>query len=208
MGSPAYEENRSSDEGQVQVRISKAFWLSENELTQAQWSAAMLENPITFKGDDRPVKNVSWNDAQEFLKKVNDSGILPPGWKMALPTEAQWEYACRAGTSAPYANPSLNALAWYDDLNGGTHPVATKAPNAWGLHDMHGNVWEWCADWYDNTLAGGVDPKGSTSGLGRVYRGGSWFVNAARCRSSQRGSYDPTIRNDELGFRPALVTSE
>jgi formylglycine-generating enzyme required for sulfatase activity len=141
---------------------------------------------------------------------LNALRILPPGWKLALPTEAQWEYACRAGSSGgPYAGPSLDALGWYIGNSGGkTHPVATKAPNAWGLHDMHGNVWEWCADWYDDTLAGGIDPMGRSLGVSRAFRGGSWFNSAARCRAASRLGYAPAGRCDFLGFRPALVPSE
>ena len=209
MGSPASEKDRSSDEDQVQVRISKPFWLGKTEITQAQWRAVMGENPSFFKGDDLPAESVSWEDAQEFIAKVNASGILPAGWKLALPTEAQWEYACRAGKTGPYSGGAWDAVAWYEGNSGSkTHPVATKAPNAWGLHDMHGNVWEWCADWYDSAIAGGMDPKGPSSGVDRVYRGGSWNYDAASCRAARRNWDYPDDRDPTLGFRPALVPSE
>jgi formylglycine-generating enzyme required for sulfatase activity len=152
---------------------------------------------------------VSWNDARQFMQKVNGSGMIPAGWKLALPTEAQWEYACRAGQAGPYSGGTLEEVAWYDGNSGDeTHPVGGKKANAWGLHDMHGNVWEWCADWYDDELSGGSDPTGASSGVNRVYRGGSWNDFAADCRAALRLRNSPDYRHDSLGFRPALVPSE
>jgi formylglycine-generating enzyme required for sulfatase activity len=209
MGSPATEGGRGSDENQVQAHISKAFWLGKTEITQAQWRAVMGENPSSFKGDDQPVERVSWEDTQEFIKKVNAAGILPTGWKLALPGEAQWEYACRAGETGTYSGGTIDQVAWYEDNSDDkTHPVATKAPNTWGLHDMHGNVWEWCADWYKEELLGGADPSGTSSGDFRVVRGGSWGSTAADCRAALRFRYYPDYRYFSLGFRPALVPSE
>ena len=209
MGSPSAEDGHSSDENQVSVSLSKAFWMAKTEVTQAQWRAVMGSDPSHFKGDDLPVEVVSWDDAQKFIKKVNDSGVIPEGWKVALPTEAQWEYACRAGETGPYSGGTIEQVAWYDGNRGSkTRPVGTKKPNAWGLYDMHGNVWEWCADWYDDSLSGGTDPSGPSSGVYRVVRGGSWRGNAARCRAAVRSWNPPDSRFDPLGFRPALVPSE
>ncbi len=209
MGSPSAEDGHSRDENQVSVTLRKVFWMAKTELTQAQWTAIMGNNPSNFNGDDLPVENVSWDDAQEFIKKVNDSGVIPEGWKVDLPTEAQWEYACRAGETGAYSGGTIDQVAWYDDNSGSkTHSVGTKKSNAWGLHDMHGNVWEWCADWYDDSLSGGTDPSGPSSGVYRVSRGGSWGNFAAGCRAAYRGRNVPDFRNHLLGFRPALVPSE
>jgi formylglycine-generating enzyme required for sulfatase activity len=183
--------------------------MAKTEVTQAQWRAVMGSDPSYFKGDDLPVEEVSWDDAQKFIKKVNDSGVIPEGWKVALPSEAQWEYACRADETGPYSGGTIEQVAWYDGNSGSkTQPVGTKKPNAWGLYDMHGNVWEWCADWYDDSLSGGTDPTGPSLGVYRVYRGGSWLSFAARCRAAYRIRRNPGDRNFNLGFRPALVPSE
>jgi formylglycine-generating enzyme required for sulfatase activity len=209
MGSPESEVDRSDDENQVSVTLSKSFWMAKTEVTQAQWRAVMGSDPSYFKGDDLPVEEVSWDDAQKFIKKVNDSGVIPEGWKVALPSEAQWEYACRADETGPYSGGTIEQVAWYDGNSGSkTQPVGTKKPNAWGLYDMHGNVWEWCADWYDDSLSGGTDPTGPSLGVLRVYRGGSWDYDAAGCRAADRYRFNPVYRFDYLGFRPALVPSE
>jgi formylglycine-generating enzyme required for sulfatase activity len=209
MGSSSSEEQRSSDEGQVEVTLSQSFWLARTEVTQAQWEALMGSNPSQFKGSNLPVENVSWDDAQSFIAKLNDKQILPQGWKFALPTEAQWEYACRAEEKGPYSGGSLDEVGWYDDNSESkTHEVGQKKPNAWGLHDMHGNVYEWCADWYNDTLQGGVDPTGLSSGDSRVSRGGSWYYYASFCRAAHRVRHSPGYRINDLGFRPALVPSK
>ena len=208
MGSSSNEEGASSDESQVEVTVSQSFWLAKTELTQAQWVAVMGSNPSEFKGLNLPVENVSWEDAQAFIAKLNEKQILPQGWKFALPSEAQWEYACRAGEKGPYSGGSLDEVGWYDG-NGGsrTHGVVQKKPNALGLYDMHGNVYEWCSDWYEYTLKGGIDPVGPASGDRRVGRGGSWYVDASRCRAAFRAGFVPGYRNYDLGLRPALVPS-
>jgi formylglycine-generating enzyme required for sulfatase activity len=209
MGSPSAEDGRSDDENQVSVTLSKAFWMAKTEVTQAQWCAVMGSNPSHFKGDNLPVENVSWFDAQEFIKKVDDSGVIPEGWKIALPTEAQWEYACRAGETGTYSGGTVDQVAWYCDNSGSkTHPVGTKKSNAWGLYDMHGNIWEWCLDWYGDEFSGGSDPSGPTLGVFRVSRGGSWCNGAARCRAACRFGSRPAYWDGYLGFRPALVPSE
>lgn len=227
MGSPTSEEGRSGDENQVSVTLSKGFWMATTEVTQAQWQAVMGNNPSRFEGVNLPVENVSWHDAQEFIKKVNGSGVMPSGWKFAMPTEAQWEYTCRAGVTGPYSGGTIEQVAWYDGNSASkTHDVGTKKANAWGLHDMHGNVWEWCEDWHSDTLAGGTDPSGAPSGVDRASRGGSCAANTsfdggfilpgdetsknntANCRAAVRFRSPPDDRFYYLGFRPALVPSE
>ncbi len=209
MGSSSTEDGHSDDENELCVTLSKAYWMAKTEVTQEQWHAVMGSNPSKFKGDNLPVENVSWFDAQEFIKKVNESDEIPAGWKVCLPTEAQWECACRAGEKGPFSGGSINEVAWYDENSGiKTHPVGTKKPNAWGLHDMHGNMSEWCLDWYDNELQGGTDPLGPSSGVRRVLRGGSWNHGADGCRAANRDKRSQNYRGLTVGFRPALVPSE
>jgi formylglycine-generating enzyme required for sulfatase activity len=206
MGS---EQGHTDERPLTQVTL-RDFALGKTEVTQAQWQAVMRGNPSRFRGGDQPVENVSWDDAITFCRRLTEraraAGKLPVGFAFTLPTEAQWEYACRAGTTGDYAG-ELEALAWYD-LNSGlkTHPVASKQPNAWGLHDMHGNVMEWCHDWFQDHLPGGrvVDPAGPASGSFRVYRGGGWSGDAGNSRSSQRFKIAPDDLYDGLGFRLAF----
>lgn len=167
-------------------------------------------NPSNFKGDALPVENVSWTEAMEFCQKLTEreraARRLPDGYVYTLPTEAQWEYACRAGTTGEHAG-ALSAMAWYVQNSGNTtHAVGTKQANAWGLSDMHGNVLEWCADWYVNNLPGGsvTDPTGAGSGAFRVVRGGGWGHAALHCRSAFRVRFEPVFRHNNLGFRLAL----
>jgi formylglycine-generating enzyme required for sulfatase activity len=210
MGSPEDEEERGDDENQVEVRLSRGFWMAETEVTQAQWRAVMGTDPSNWKGDTLPVEQVSWNDAMEFCRRLSASISLP----ISLPTEAQWEYACRAGTTTPfYFGQTITPEQVNYDGNypyGGaaegvyrerTTPVGSFPANAWGLRDMHGNVWEWCLDWYGDTLLGGTDPTGPSTGSARVIRGGGWYGNALYCRSAFRGDFDPSSRNSNIGFR-------
>jgi formylglycine-generating enzyme required for sulfatase activity len=200
MGSPDSEPGRNLDEGpQHQVTISKAFELQTTEVTQSQWQAVMGSNPSYFKGPDLPVEQVSWDDAQAFIAKLNAKN---DGYRYRLPTEAEWEYAARAGTTGPYAG-DLGAMAWYAPNSGGTtHPVGTKTPNAWGLYDMHGNVMEWVQDWYDGYSSSAVtDPVGPSSGSARVLRGGGWAYESQNCRSADRDSSSPDYRGGPLGLR-------
>jgi formylglycine-generating enzyme required for sulfatase activity len=193
--------NGDADEKPVhQVIITKWFEMGKYEVTQAQWEAVTGNNPSRFKGANLPVENVSWNDVQAFISSLNARSN--DGYIYRLPTEAEWEYACRAGTTGDYAG-SLYEMAWYEDNSGGkTHPVGTKQPNAWGLYDMHGNVWEWCADWKGSYESGtATDPRGPSSGSARVSRGGGWFHPAAICRSAFRDSLSPGSRGGHLGFR-------
>jgi formylglycine-generating enzyme required for sulfatase activity len=237
MGSPDSETGRNGDEGpQTAVTISQGFWLGKTPVTQGQYQALMGSNPSKFAnvGAVAPVEQVSWDDAMAFCRKLTDqeraAGHLPKNLIFTLPTEAQWEYACRAGTTdARYGN--LDDIAWYGGNSGntdrsgvqlmggyavnfsgksviGTHPVAQMQPNAWGLYDMLGNVWEWCSDWYGAYPGGNVtDPVGAPSGPYRVDRGGSWYSGAARCRSAARSGGDPDYRYFCIGFRVALAPS-
>jgi len=214
MGSPGRGGTMFGDEVQHRVRLTNGFWLQTTEVTQGQWQKVMGYNLAYFmKGDNYPVESVSWNEVQYFLKKLN---AMDPGKNYRLPTEAEWEYACRAGTTDEQYG-ELDAIAWYEgNSDGQTHPVGRKQPNAWGLYDMLGNVWEWCQDRYDGYPAGAVtDPTGPTTGSGRVYRvgptkssnrvyrGGGWRLNAWYCRAADRGSNLPDFRSYALGFRLA-----
>ena len=183
----------------TRVRISRGFWLGKHEVTQAEWQAVMGTNPSRFSGCGRcPVEEVSWEDAQAFIGRLNARG---EGTRYRLPTEAEWEYAARAGTSGDrYGN--LDAIAWHDGNSGDrTHPVGQKAPNAFGLHDMLGNVFEWVQDWYGGYPGGSLtDPRGPASGSRRVLRGGGWPGGARFCRASNRSVSTPGSRL-YLGFR-------
>ncbi|MCX6865047.1 MAG: formylglycine-generating enzyme family protein, partial [Verrucomicrobia bacterium] len=153
MGSPPDEKDRQGNENQVEVQLSKGFWLAQTECTQAQWVTVMGGNPSEFKGDDLPEDTANWYDVQKFITKLNKAKTLPAGLRAALPTEAQWEYACRAGTKTTYSfGDTLNAKqANFDNTLGKTSTVASYPANAWGLYDMHGNVWELCENGYPST---------------------------------------------------------
>ena len=198
MGSLTSEDGRYDDETQHRVTLTKGFWMLETEVTQKQWKAVMGNNPSYFKGDDLPVECVSWKDCQEFCEKCTKLGL-----PVQLPSEAQWEYACRAGSTGAYAG-NLDEMAWHSSNSGNkTHPVGTKKANAWGLYDMHGNVWEWYQDWYAKEYPSGsvTDPTGPSSGSLRVGRGGSWVSNAGQCRSVDGYVNEPDNRSGNLGFR-------
>jgi len=202
--------NGDSDEQPVhRVTLSQPYWLAKTEVTQAQWQQIMGSNPSLIKGSQNPVEMVSWNNAVSFCKKLTErerqAGRLPAGFEYTLPTEAQWEYACRAGTTGDYAG-SLDAMGWYDKNSGKkTHPAGTKQANAWGLYDMHGNVYEWCSDWKGDYSWGSVtDPGGARSGAGRVIRGGSWYGTASSCRSANRHALVPSFTYSAMGFRPLV----
>jgi formylglycine-generating enzyme required for sulfatase activity len=204
-----FEEASDEETPQHRVTISKPFYLGTHEVTQAQWTAVMGNNPSKFKGQSNPVEQVSWDDVQAFIRRLNQQ----EGHKRyRLPTEAEWEYAARAGTTGAYSfgndADSLGRYAWYYGNSGKkAHPVGQKQPNPWGLHDMHGNVNEWVQDWYGERYyanSPGTDPKGPSSGSDRVVRGGSWFYRAEVCLSAVRISSTPGYRSDSLGFRLAL----
>ena len=175
-------------------------------MTQELWQAVMGSNPSGFKGDNLPVECVSWDDCQVFIRKLNSL----TGQNFRLPTEAEWEFACRGGNNSrgyKYSGSNnLGSVAWYDGNSGNkTHPVGTKAPNELGIYDMSGNVWEWCADWYGDYSSGAqTNPTGPYGGSYRVYRGGSWSNYARNCRSSFRYGSDPMYRHNFLGLRLAL----
>ena len=213
MGSPVTEKGRNKNERRHQVTLSNGFFMQTTPVTQGQWKKIMNDNPSYFKkcGDDCPVEEVSWNDTKEFIKKLNDKDQQN---NYRLPTEAEWEYAARAGTeTATYVGeidavndknePMLDKIAWYNENSKRTtHPVAKKKPNDWGLFDMLGNVWEWCEDIYgEYNDESETDPKGASSGSSRVVRGGSWHDDARGCRAADRGRFDPGDRDLNLGFR-------
>ncbi len=208
MGSQASEEGRWDDEGPPhEVELTQAFWLAETPVTQSLWQATMGSNPSKFRGTERPVEQVSWEDCQQFLSRVNGA---QPGLNLRLPTESEWEYACRAGTQGATwlgaSSPAtLSRIAWYErNSESQTRPGRQKESNPWGLHDMLGNVWEWCADYTGAYGAGRVvDPIGPASGTLRVYRGGSWFYGTRDARAARRLAHDPGARFDDLGFRIA-----
>ncbi len=222
MGSQKDERKRKSDEKLHKVVLSQGFYMQTTEVTQGQWEKVMDNNPSRFKrcGDNCPVEKVSWYDVQEFIKTLNRRA---EDTKYRLPTEAQWEYACRAGTQSPFAfGKCLSGdQANYNGrrpLVGCTHgkyrrtamPVASFKPNAWGLYDMHGNVWEWCQDWYGKYPKDAVitDPTGPQKGAARVLHGGSWLNSAGRCRAAGRHRRNPGHRHDAHGFRLVLLPGQ
>ena len=198
------EDDANSDEKPVHSVTLSSYYIGKTEVTQALWQAVMGSNPSAFQGADLPVECVSWNDCQEFIQKLNRL----TGRNFRLPTEAEWEFACRGGNKSngyKYSGSNdIDNVAWYDGYSG-AHPVGTKAPNELGIYDMSGNVWEWCSDWYaDYTSYSQTDPTGPQSGSRRVRRGGSWGGGAGYCRSSSRNINRPTFRIDNLGLRLAL----
>jgi len=214
MGSPADEPDRGDDERQHKVTLSKGFFMQRTEVTQKQWKAIMGSNPSFFKkcGDDCPVEQVSWDNTQEFIAKLNQHDA---DGKYRLPTEAEWEYAARAGSTTRFAYgddaTKLSEYAWHDgNAKERVHPVAQKKPNAWGLYDMHGNAWEWCHDWYSSRYPKRttVDPTGKPSGKARVIRGGGWCSQARGVRCSRRSSLSPDKGYNSIGFRLVMVPAE
>jgi formylglycine-generating enzyme required for sulfatase activity len=205
MGSPKSEKDRKDHEGpQRRVVISRPFYMGVTEVTQAQYQRITGKNPSKLKNPQNPVEQVSWKDAAAFCTALSKK----TGRTVALPTEAQWEYAYRAGTKARFsfgnADKDMPAHGWYSSTGGGkTHPVAQKKPNAWGLYDMHGNAWEWCANWYANSYANAetLDPKGPATGQLRIIRGASFCDHAYRCRAAARASHAPGRRWHNIGFR-------
>ncbi len=214
MDSPLSEKNRDGDEKLHKVTLTKGFYMQTTEVTQGEWKAVMGNNPSYFKnyGDDYPVEQVSWNDIQEFIHKLNQKA---GGNTYRLPTEAEWEYACRAGTTTPFntGNCLSSSQANYDgrypypgcskgQYKKGTISVESFKPNTWGLYNMHGNVWEWCQDWYGNYPSGPVtNPTGANLGTYRVLRGGGWSNNARHTRSANRYYDSPDNGLSDTGFR-------
>ncbi len=234
MGSPRDEPERRPGEDQVDVTLSKGFWTGKFEVTQGQWKRVVGDFPgrlTAGAGDDFPVYTINFAEAEQFCRmlteKAHASGELPKEWEFRLPTEAQWEYACRAGTTtatsfgdklsskqANFQGRPYNGAEEGPSLKR-TAPVGSYPANPWGLHDMHGNVFEWCRDWYHLRLPGGVDPdlygaksSASRSGNGdisRVRRGGCWADEGWPCRSAFRLRFEPERRHDHIGFRVVAV---
>ena len=199
MGSPEDEEDLFDDETQHKVTLTKGFWLGKYPVTQSQWKSVMRGNPSVLGGDAYPVDSVSWADCKEFIEKINSRSNIAA----RFPTEAEWEYACRAGSGEAYSGTGdLDEMGWYDgNSDYGTHPVGEKEPNGWGFYDMHGNVMEWCADWYGSYPTKAVtDPEGPASGVvSRVLRGGGWGWDARYCRSACRISFSSDSGNHDFG---------
>jgi sulfatase modifying factor 1 len=225
MGSPKDEKDRLDDEHQVQVTLTKGFWLGREEVTQREWHRIMQTTPWKGKkgvkeGDNYPATFVNWKEAMQFCKKLTEqehgAGRLLSDWEYTLPTEAQWEYACRAWTQSRFSfgddDSKLTEYAWFDentvDLGEKyAHQVAQKQPNAWGLYDMHGNVDEWCLDVYGE-LRGGTDPRGPSEGRGKVQRGSAWHAGKQYCRTAKRFASLSDYKDFYLGFRVALQRVE
>ncbi len=233
MGTPGATDSESP----VNVVLSRGFWQGETVVTQRLWQSLIgmrpwQDKPKVSHHEDSPATYISYHDAVRYCEALTsverNAGRLPAGWVCVLPTEAQWEYACRAGTSTKFSfgdsESRLDEFGWYARrswldrfgriLNAGrtssgkyAHRVGLKKPNDWGIRDMHGNVWEWCSDWYCDTLPGGCDPVGPQSGERRVNRGGSWSGLAEYCRAADRGSCSPDGSTSDLGFRIAIVES-
>ena len=214
MGSPNSEEDHDDDETQHSVTITRAYCMKATEVTQGEWQAVMGSNQSKFTncGANCPVEQVSWEDAVGYANALSRREGLPECYAGStftglgcrgyrLPTEAEWEYAARAGTTGSrYGN--LDSVAWYDENSGSaTHPVGQKQPNAWGLYDMLGNVWEWTGDWYAAYAGSASDPLGAGAGSIRVIRGGSWVGDARYARAANRGRGTPGNRSSILGFR-------
>ena len=236
MGSPPGEPERRPGEEQVEVTLTRGFWMSKYEVTQGDWKriAGKLPGPPTAElpeGDDLPVGNVSFAEAEGFCSELTvrarASGSLPEDWEIRLPTEAQWEYACRAGTTtatafgdtlssaqANFSGKPYNGAAPGPSL-GRASAAGSYPPNPWGLHDMHGNTYEWCRDWYHHSLPGGKDPdlhdakdtatRSEHGDVSRVRRGGCWADDGWPCRSSFRLRFEPERRWDHIGFRVVAV---
>lgn len=212
MGSPEDEEGRYGDERRHEVTLSEGYWLAETPCTQVMWTAVMGDAPSTFKGPQRPVEMISWDDVQRFFERLNE---LNPTLELELPTEAQWERACRAsGDEARYG--PLGEVAWYADNSEQTHDVGARRPNAWGLHDMLGNVWEWCADGANEDYEPDPYPEGPVHDPeapagerpGRVIRGGSWRSYAGSVRAAYRNAYHREFRYESVGFRFVIRGTE
>jgi formylglycine-generating enzyme required for sulfatase activity len=222
-GSPVEEFERDLDEEPpTEVAITRGFWMGRCEVTQAEYKAVTGANPSQFVGDaQRPVEKVSWREAVNYCTSLTQqqeaAGILPPGHAFRLPTEAEWEYACRAGTTTRFSygddleGRQLDEYAWFSENSDSiTHPVGLKKPNPWGLQDMHGNVLEWCLDHATGLLPGGrvQDYRAPAGGSLRVTRGGSWLYSPKSCRSANRDSYGENSRCSDLGFRVVLAPAE
>lgn len=236
MGSPRHEVERRPDEDQVHVTLTQGFWMAKYEATQGDWKRVMEKLPGELtaelpEGDNYPVGNVNFAEVEAYCRKLTElahaSKQLPIDWEFRLPTEAQWEYACRAGTiTATSFSESLSSISANFKGNpylggargpqlGRAAPVGSYPPNGWGLHDMHGNTYEWCRDWYHARLPGGVDPdlrdaessatRSEQGDISRSRRGGCWCDDGWACRSAFRLRFEPQRRYDHIGFRIVAV---
>lgn len=195
-----------------QITISKGFQIGKYEVTQAQWKAVMDSNPSLNSGRSNPVEQITWNECQTFISKLNE---IDSAYTYRLPTEAEWEYCCRAGSDTKFCSGNeemnLGDYAWFHNNSySKTHPIGQKNPNSWGIYDMHGNVLEWCQDWYDHDYydnSPNIDPQGPSSGSERVYRGGSCAVSAKGCESAYRGSNPPYYGDWYHGVRLVRTSS-
>ena len=208
MGSTSEQRGyANSDEKPTHKVTLSDYYIGETEVTQALWQAVMGKNPSSFKGNSNPVESVSWDDCQEFIRKLNSL----TGRTFRLPTEAEWEFAARGGNNSKgykySGSKNINGVAWYKNNSGSmTHAVKIKSPNELGIYDMTGNVWELCQDWYGSYSSNAqTNPKGPSSGSGRVLRGGSWGGDARYCRVSDRGSTSPGDGGYHYGLRLVLV---
>jgi sulfatase modifying factor 1 len=222
MGSMGLEEGRHESEKLANVDFSRGFWMAETECTQKQWSALMNQNPSHFRGKELPVESVTWEQANAFISRLNALPHLSAEWRrnwaFALPSEAQWEYACRAGLPSSFNNGTFysrrlgavspaDPVAWFaENTEAISHESGTKSPNQWGLYDMHGNVWEWCQDWYYPRLIGGINPEGPANGSERVLRGGGFSSPESEIRAARRTRLLPTAAYSSVGFRVAIVS--
>jgi formylglycine-generating enzyme required for sulfatase activity len=205
-GDKNLEQAEDHETPRHRVNITNTFYIGKYAVTQREWSEIMNHNPGEFKNETRPVERVSWNDVQGFIQKLNKKEETDT---YRLPTEAEWEYSARADTQNAYNfGPDINLLTqyvWYrKNSEGKTHPVGGLKPNPWGLHDMHGNVHEWCQDWFDRNYysqSPSIDPSGPTSGLAKVLRGGDWSSDAWYCRCASRSLSSPDRRSSRVGFR-------
>jgi formylglycine-generating enzyme required for sulfatase activity len=207
MGSEPDERGRQDEEVQHVVRLTRPFYMSVTEVTQKQWTAIMGFNRSNHQGGEFPTERISWGSAVEFCKKLS----FNEGKVYRLPTEAEWEYACRAGTSGAFGGTKpIDEMGWYEGNSGGrTHPVASRTANGWDLFDMHGNVAEWCNDYYSPEYADGVvvDPTGPKEGKARVVRGGSYSYFVASCRCAARSSLPESYQVPHVGFRVVMEVS-
>ena len=206
MGSPTNEPGRHDDELPHTVKISRGFWVGQMEVTQNQWKKVMGFNRAAPEGDDLPASKLSWAQAFDFCRRLRQAD----GLAYNLPTEAQWEYACRAGSKGAYSAGQADDVAWHMDNSDETpHPVGGKKPNAWGFYDMHGNAAEWCRDFYARDPGSHpiVDPQGPAEGTARVVRGGSWGHFPRACRSAARASFNPAYPLERVGLRVIIQTN-
>jgi len=220
MGSSKEKKDRDNDEVPVQVILTKGFWMGQHEVTEYEWQFVMETTPWTDNGrslrDDSPATYIRWSDAADFCGKLTQQErqlrLIPATWAYTLPTEAQWEYACRAGTTTRFSfgddESKLGDYAWFlENAEQTVHQVGLKKANPWGLHDMHGNVCEWTRDWYSPKLAGGTNPEITVRRLydARTVRGGDYGCEPQSCRSAERLRFKPEVQGHRVGFRITLV---